>query len=83
MKEIMALYIALSQAQKWEGVDKGVIEKFAAAAGREPSGWNSWAAEGDLPLFLFLVAGVAGGFVFGYFYRELFPPRKKERAGDA
>lgn len=61
----------------WEGVDKTVVEKIAAEAGhpaREPY-LNT--DRGDLLLFLFLVAGAAGGFVAGYTFRELFPRRQR------
>ena len=63
---------------KWEGVDKTVIEKVAEDAGhpaREPY-LNT--DRGDLLLFLFLIAGAAGGFVAGYAFRSLFPPRTKD-----
>jgi cobalt/nickel transport system permease protein/cobalt/nickel transport protein len=33
--------------------------------------------QGDLLLCLFLVAGAIGGFIVGYAFRALFPPRKK------
>lgn len=60
---------------KWPGVDESVVEKFAKAAGREP--WEPFinTDQGDLLLFVFLLAGVLGGFVMGYNFRKLFPPR--------
>ena len=33
--------------------------------------------KGDLLLFLFLLAGAIGGFIIGYTFRGLFPPRKR------
>ncbi len=63
----------------WAGVDETVVERFAAAAGRpsqEP--WIN-TDQGDLLLFVFLLAGAVGGFVMGYYYRELFPPRGKAK----
>jgi hypothetical protein len=33
--------------------------------------------QGDLLLFFFLVAGTVGGFVAGYCFRELFPPKPR------
>ena len=62
---------------RWEGVDKTVIEKFAEEAGhpaRQPY-FNT--DQGDLLLFLFLLAGALGGFVAGYAFRALFPPKSK------
>lgn len=69
-------------AADWKGVDETVVEKFAAEAGRpahEP--WIN-TDQGDLLLFLFLIAGAAGGFVAGYAFRGLFPPKVK-KDGDA
>lgn len=57
---------------RWSGVDESVVEKFAKEAGREP--WTPFinTNTGDLLLFVFLLAGIAGGFAMGYFYRKLF-----------
>ncbi len=65
---------------KWSGVDETVVERFAAKAGREP--WEPFinTDTGDLLLFVFLVAGIAGGFMLGYYYRKLF--REKPGVGD-
>jgi hypothetical protein len=65
--------------EKWEGVDKTVVEKFAEQAGRPPREPYLNTDRGDLLLFLFLLAGAVGGFVAGYTFRGLFPPG---RAGD-
>lgn len=63
------------------GVDEAVVEKFAAENGRKPSP-PLVNVEGDLGLFLFLIAGAAGGFACGYFYRSLSIKKgaKKEAA---
>jgi len=61
---------------EWRGVDSTVIEKFAADAGRSASPLIP-AADGDLLLFCFLVAGAAGGFVFGYYFKSVFPAKKE------
>lgn len=63
---------------KWVGVDEAVVEKLAAEANRPPRA--SWIPtdQGDLLLFVFLLAGVAGGFVGGYYFRELFPPKLRK-----
>lgn len=70
-------------ATRWEGVDKSVVEKYATAAGRPPARPLIDTDQGDLLLFLFLVAGAAGGFAGGYFFRELFPRKgRQEKAGE-
>jgi ABC-type cobalt transport system substrate-binding protein len=69
------------EAGKWPGVDESVVEKYAKAAGREP--WEPLinTDQGDLLLFAFLVAGVLGGFVMGYYFRSLFPPSSESATG--
>ena len=67
---------------RWSGIDESVIEKVAAEAGRAPRPlW--FEMEGDLALFLFLCAGLAGGSVFGYCFRMLFVERIDEKPGHA
>ena len=62
-------------AADWSGVDKTVVEKFANQAGRPAREPLINTDRGDLLLFVFLAAGAVGGFVAGYCYRSLFPPR--------
>ena len=57
---------------KWPGVDESVIEKFAEKAGRPAREPLINTDQGDLLLFVFLIAGTVGGFIAGYFFRELF-----------
>ena len=59
----------------WKGVDESVIEKVAHDAGREPQRPLIDVEKGDLQLFAFLTAGAVGGFVLGYSFRSLFPPK--------
>lgn len=61
-----------AKAEKWSGTDVTVIEKAASEAGREPSDPIINTDQGDLLLFVFLLAGTAGGFVAGYYYHKLF-----------
>ena len=63
---------------KWEGVDKTVVERIAKEQGREAAEPLINAEQGDLMLFLFLIAGGIGGFCAGYCYRML-----TERTSDA
>ncbi len=63
---------------QWPGVDEAVIHRFAEQAGRPPREPYVNFAQGDMALFVFLVAGAMGGFVAGYYFRVLFPPRGKE-----
>ncbi len=57
---------------KWTGVDENVVEKIAAERGRHA--WTPFinTDQGDLLLFVFLLAGVLGGFVMGFYWRKLF-----------
>lgn len=72
----LAVSFSLSSSQgKWSGVDEAVVKKFAEEAGRPPRDPYINTGQGDVLLFVFLVAGAVGGFIGGYYYRELFPPR--------
>ena len=63
---------AFAQETKWGGVDESVVEKIAEEHGR--TAWTPFinTDQGDLLLFVFLLAGAAGGFVMGYNFRKLF-----------
>jgi hypothetical protein len=62
---------------KYPGVDEAVVANFAEKGGRPA--WEPFinTGRGDVALFFFLSAGLLGGFVAGYHYRELFPPKKE------
>lgn len=62
---------------KWSGVDETVVGKFAAKAGRPARDPLINTDRGDLLLFVFLIGGAAGGFIGGYYFRALFPPKVK------
>ena len=70
----------LYSAEKWPGVDDAVVNRIAREHGREERPSLFPAAEGDLQLFMFLMAGTVGGFVAGYYWRVLLEG-KQERTG--
>lgn len=61
-------------SEKWPGVDESVVEKFAKEHGREAREPLINTDQGDLLLFVFLIAGAAGGFTAGYYWRKLTEP---------
>ena len=75
---------AFAQEQgKWPGVDVNVVEKFAQEQGRPA--WTPFinTDQGDLLLFVFLLAGTVGGFVAGLCWRKLFYPPTSAIASEA
>jgi len=66
---------ATSADEKWPGVDESVIEKVAKEHGREAREPFINTDQGDLLLFVFLLAGVVGGFIGGYYWRALMEKR--------
>jgi hypothetical protein len=62
---------ATPAGDKWSGVDESVIEKVAKEHGREAREPFINTDQGDLLLFVFLLAGVVGGFIGGYYWRAL------------
>ena len=67
----------LYAAEKWPGVDETVVNKIAREQGRAEKPSLFPTAEGDLQLFLFLLAGAVGGFVAGYYWRVLLEGKNK------
>lgn len=67
----------LNVAAEWDGVDVTVIEKFAQDHGRKA--WTPFinTDQGDLLLFVFLLAGIGGGFILGFNWRTLFTHKKR------
>lgn len=65
--------------EPWKGVDETVVARFAEAGGRPARTPYINTDQGDLLLFAFLVSGAAAGFMAGYGFRALFPPK---RSGD-
>ena len=62
-------------ADTWQGVDESVVEKYAKEHGREAREALINTDQGDLLLFVFLIAGTAGGFAAGYYWRILLVER--------
>ncbi len=68
---VSALSISVFAEGKWGGVDESVVEKYAEEHGREAVDPFINTDQGDLLLFVFLLGGAVGGFVGGYYWREL------------
>lgn len=62
--------------KSWVGVDEAVVEKVAREHGREAKPPLVSTDNGDILLFIFLVAGVVGGFAGGYYWRMLVSEKK-------
>lgn len=76
--EVVGLWgVGAASPSAWQGTDEK-IDQIATAAGHPPREPLFNADQGDLMLFLFLIAGAIGGFIVGYFFRALFPPRRRE-----
>lgn len=77
--------IAAPAAHKeWIGVDESVVEKYAQEHGRGARTPLINTDQGDLLLFVFLLAGAAGGFLAGYCWRMLVKEKgiRKEGRGE-
>lgn len=76
---LFAVYVTpVAAAQKWGGVDESVVEKYAEEHGRAARTPYINTDQGDLLLFVFLLAGAAGGFAAGYSWKTLMSDRPKE-----
>jgi len=71
----------MASQEKWAGIDETIVNKFAEDAGRPPA-QGLLEGTGDLPLLMFLLAGLAGGFMLGYFYRELLVAHRSGKEMD-
>ena len=67
-------------SEKWPGVDESVVEKYAKEHGREAHEPLINTDQGDLLLFVFLIAGAVGGFAAGYYWRSLITERPEAAA---
>jgi ABC-type cobalt transport system substrate-binding protein len=75
---VLLLASFVSAEDKWGGVDESVVEKYAEEHGRAARDPLINTDQGDLLLFLFLLAGTVGGFIAGYNWRRL-GERKSEK----
>ena len=74
---LFAFYFFTLAPRPWTGVDEAVVEKVAKEHGREARPPLINTDQGDLLLFVFLIAGVVGGFAAGYYWRSLTEKRDK------
>jgi ABC-type cobalt transport system substrate-binding protein len=77
---------AAEKTEKWTGIDESVVKKIAKEHGREAREPIINTDQGDLLLFVFLLAGAVGGFVAGYYWRRLITekathPNRAEGSG--
>jgi hypothetical protein len=75
----LSALVSLSAPGEWPGVDESVVERVAAEAGRHARRPFIDTDRGDLLLFVFLTAGIIGGFAIGYYYRVLFAEQRKDQ----
>lgn len=68
----------VTASEKWQGVDESVIEKVAKEHGREAREPFINTDQGDLLLFVFLLAGTIGGFTAGYYWKELIGDKRQK-----
>lgn len=66
----------VTASEKWPGVDETVVEKVAEEHGRKAISPLINTDQGDLLLFVFLVAGAIGGFLAGYCWKTLTTKNK-------
>lgn len=76
------LAVTVHASEKWPGVDEAVVEKYASEHGREAREPLINTDQGDLLLFVFLLAGAVGGFAAGYYWRALVSQRLGRTGGD-
>jgi hypothetical protein len=69
------LSIAIADQDRWPGVDESVVQKIAQEHGRKAHTPLIDTDQGDLLLFVFLIAGTIGGFAAGYYWRILMVER--------
>ncbi|MFH1097065.1 MAG: energy-coupling factor ABC transporter permease [Candidatus Desantisbacteria bacterium] len=73
---------AFAEESKWPGVDESVVEKYAQEHGRAAREPLINTDQGDLLLFVFLLAGTVGGFIGGYCWRVLMSEKSPKTNGE-
>lgn len=73
---VISLFSTGFAQDKWQGVDEAVIEKFASEKGKQVKE-PLIPLEGDTELFVFAVFSAIGGFIAGYYWRQLLQQKKK------
>jgi len=68
----------VSAVEKWQGVDESVVGRVAKEHGREAMTPLINTDQGDLLLFVFLIAGTVGGFAMGYYWKALTEGRARQ-----
>ena len=76
---LFVFYFFSLAPRSWTGVDEAVVEKIAREHGREARPPLINTDQGDMLLFVFLVAGVVAGFAGGYYWRMLVSEKKRDR----
>lgn len=76
---MFALYFFTLGPKPWTGVDEAVVEKIAREHGRVARKPLIDPGEGDLLLFVFLLAGSVGGFAAGYYWRMLVSEKRQPK----
>ena len=80
---LFGLFYLTLAPKEWKGVDEAVVERIAKEHGREAREPFINTDQGDLLLFVFLLAGSVGGFLAGYTWRMLVSEKKDPaRKGD-
>ena len=64
--------VQAEEKEAWQGIDVSIVGKYASEYGRPPRDPYINTDKGDLLLFVFTLAGVAGGFVIGFNARRIF-----------
>jgi ABC-type cobalt transport system substrate-binding protein len=76
---LYAFYFFTLAPRPWTGVDEAVVEKIAKEHGREARKPLINTDQGDILLFVFLVAGAVGGFAAGYCWRMLVGEKSRSK----
>jgi len=76
---LFTFYFFTLAPRPWTGVDEAVVEKVAKEHGHEARKPLINTDQGDLLLFVFLIAGVVGGFAAGFYWRSLTEKKSEKK----